>query len=287
MGTCVYRDAAESTSSLPTTLHFIRHVTGLYQQHALLPRAPSGRASFSLARLYPCSPSFCPLSYFRPSDSWGTWSVCLYVCMCVCARAHVHRCARRRSLHKQPYSDQQQGRDIRGRRAHSARARAARAAKYAQFSAASNAPGFGPIGARGAAPHRAAGGCRTSPVQKDWKWTSPWKSCIERTRVASAAPWHSCRTTCHCCCRSRPMRPPSLASGVGVGKSSCRRHPNLLTEPGNLWAPHNTERLTPLWPEGLTDSTVVRNCVEARVCGDPGQEIGSPCQKWPFPHEPL
>ena len=25
------------------------------------------------------------------------------------------------------------------------------------------------------------------------------------------------------------LRPPSLASGVGVGNSSCRRHPNLLT----------------------------------------------------------
>ena len=45
------------------------------------------------------------------------------------------------------------GQGIRGRWARSARARAVLAEKCAQFSAASNAPGFGPIGARGAAPH--------------------------------------------------------------------------------------------------------------------------------------
>ena len=39
-------------------------------------------------------------------------------------------------------------------------------------------------------------------------------SCIERTRAASAAPWSSFCTAWHCCCRTRPLRPSSLASGV-------------------------------------------------------------------------
>ena len=63
-------------------------------------------------------------------------------------------------------------------------------------------------------------------------WSSRWRSCIERTRVASAAPWSSYRTAWYCCCRSRPLCPPSLAFGVSrhpsqasnrVGQRSCRR----------------------------------------------------------------
>ena len=63
-------------------------------------------------------------------------------------------------------------------------------------------------------------------------WNSGWRSCIERTRVASAATWSSYRTVWHCCFRSGPLRPPSLASGVSrhpgqassrVGQGSCRR----------------------------------------------------------------
>ena len=63
-------------------------------------------------------------------------------------------------------------------------------------------------------------------------WRSRWRSCIERTRVASAAPWSSYRTAWYCCCRSRPLCPPSLAFGVSrhpsqasnrVGQRSCRR----------------------------------------------------------------
>jgi hypothetical protein len=63
-------------------------------------------------------------------------------------------------------------------------------------------------------------------------WNSRRRSCIERTQVASASPWSSYHTAWHCCCRSRPLRPPSLASGVSrhpsqassrVGQRSCRR----------------------------------------------------------------
>jgi hypothetical protein len=64
---------------------------------------------------------------------------------------------------------------------------------------------------------------------------------IERTRVASAASWSSHRTAWHCCCRSRPLRPPSLASGASrhpstsceassrVGRLNCRRGSNGKT----------------------------------------------------------
>jgi len=63
-------------------------------------------------------------------------------------------------------------------------------------------------------------------------WSSRWRSCIEHTRVASAAPWSNSRTAWLCCCGSRPLRPPSLASGVSrhpsqassrVSQRSCRR----------------------------------------------------------------
>jgi hypothetical protein len=52
---------------------------------------------------------------------------------------------------------------------------------------------------------------------------SPWnrgrlRSSIERTRVASAAPCSSYRTAWYCC-RTCPLRPPSLASGAS-------RHPS-------------------------------------------------------------
>ena len=62
-------------------------------------------------------------------------------------------------------------------------------------------------------------------------WSSRRLSYIERTRVASAAPWSSYRTAWHCCCLSPPLQPPSLASGVSrhpsqasrrVGQRSCR-----------------------------------------------------------------
>jgi hypothetical protein len=53
-------------------------------------------------------------------------------------------------------------------------------------------------------------------------WNSRWQSCIERTRVASAAPLSSYRTAC-LCCRSRPMRPPSLASCVSWHPSQASR----------------------------------------------------------------
>jgi hypothetical protein len=64
---------------------------------------------------------------------------------------------------------------------------------------------------------------------------------IERTRMASAASWSSHRTAWHCCCRSRPLRPPSLASGASrhpstsceassrVGRLNCRRGSNGKT----------------------------------------------------------
>ena len=54
----------------------------------------------------------------------------------------------------------------------------------------------------------------------------------------SGLPWSSYRTVWHCCCRSRPLRPPFLASGVSrhpsqassrVGQRSCRRGSNGRT----------------------------------------------------------
>ena len=44
-------------------------------------------------------------------------------------------------------------------------------------------------------------------------WNSRWRSCIERTRVASPAPFNSYGTAWHCG-RTRPLRPPSWASGA-------------------------------------------------------------------------
>jgi hypothetical protein len=44
-------------------------------------------------------------------------------------------------------------------------------------------------------------------------WSSRWRSCIEHKRISFSAPCSSCRTAWHCC-RNRPLRPPSWASGA-------------------------------------------------------------------------
>ena len=86
-------------------------------------------------------------------------------------------------------------------------------------------------------------------------WSSRRRSCIERTRVASAAPWSSYCTAWHYCCRSRPLRPPSLASGVSGhpgqassrgGQRSCRRGSDVREDVGHCFVPRPTTQGPPL-----------------------------------------
>ena len=61
-------------------------------------------------------------------------------------------------------------------------------------------------------------------------WNNRWRSCIGRTRVASAAPCSSYRTAWYCC-RCRPLRPPSLASGFLGTTRAYRQHINHCENP--------------------------------------------------------
>jgi hypothetical protein len=101
-------------------------------------------------------------------------------------------------------------------------------------------------------------------------WSSRRRSCIERTRVASAAPWSSYCTARHYCCRSRPLRPPSLASGVSgypgqasnrVGQRRCRRGSDVREDVGHCFV------LRPTTQGPLLDlSSCLRRCASRARC---------------------